>query len=66
MRHRSWAFDAYLKGLQTIDPERYKQIVAAERKFIDEWMPRIKEGDRIFADQMEGWEDTPASAHNAE
>lgn len=59
MRHRSWRFDSFLKDLQSSDPARYKRILAAERNFMDTWVPKLAEEERIFAEQMEGWQDTP-------
>lgn len=59
-RHRSFRFQAYLDKLRLSDPVQHRQIVKAEQGFIEDWHSKLGQFETIYADQMEGYEDTPA------
>lgn len=62
VRGRSPEFRRYLSELKLTDPERYRQIVAAEAAQVPEMNRRQEHEEQIMAEQMEGYADAAGNS----
>lgn len=58
VRGRSPEFRRFLSELKLTDPDRYRQIVAAEAAQVPEMERRQEHEELVMSEQMEGWSDS--------